>query len=248
MTYCLAAIVDEGIVFASDSRTNAGVDQVSTYRKMHRFEWPGERVITLLSAGNLATTQAVLRRLQRDIDESDVSRSLASVAHLDEAAEYVGELSVERQSNDAAGADERNQVSLEVTFIIGGQIAGQAPELYLVYPQGNFITVSSDQAFLQIGETKYGKPILDRFIRQEVSLDKTALCALVSLDSTMRSNLSVGPPVDLLLYRKDQLTFDEHHTFEADDAYFTTLREAWGEGLGRLFETLPRPPASTIKS
>lgn len=247
MTYCLAAIVDEGIVFASDSRTNAGVDQVSTYRKMHRFEWPGERVMTILSAGNLATTQSVLRRLQRDIDEPDASRSLQTVARLDEAAEYVGEVSVERQGSGAA-ADERNQVSLEATFILGGQIAGQAPELYLVYPQGNFITVSSDQTFFQIGETKYGKPILDRFIRQDVSLDKAALCALVSLDSTMRSNLSVGPPVDLLLYEKDRLALDQVQAFEADDRYFMALRDAWGEGLGRLFATLPPLPAPAISS
>lgn len=248
MTYCLAAVVDEGLVFASDSRTNAGVDHVSTYRKMHTFAWPGERVFVLLSAGNLATTQSVLRAIERDLEQA-AETSLASVARLDEAAEYLGGLSVERQQQASRPAGERSQVSVEATFILGGQIGDGPAEVYLLYPQGNFITVSADQAFFQIGETKYGKPILDRIIAPDLSLESAGICALVSIDSTMRSNLSVGPPVELLLYRRDSLSLAQRMNFGQDDPYFVALREAWSEGLKRLFAGLPRLPdaaSSTI--
>ena len=245
VTYCLAAQVDEGLVFAADSRTNAGVDDVSTYRKMHIFEWPDERMLVVLSAGNLATTQAVLRVLQRDIDEA-APRSLATAATLDAAADYLGGVSVACQEQASVAAAERSQVSLEATFIIGGQMAGQAPAIHLVYPQGNFITVSAEQPFIQIGETKYGKPILDRMIAPALPLERAGICALVSLDSTMRSNLSVGPPVDLLVYPRDRLSGAGRLSLGAEDPYWLALRQAWSEGLGRVFETLPGPPAGGI--
>jgi len=245
VTYCLAAQVDEGLVFASDSRTHAGVDDVSTYRKMHIFEWPGERLLVMLSAGNLATTQAVLRALQRDIDD-DGEESLARLETLDAAAAYLGRISVSCQASAAEAAGERSQVSLEATFILGGQIGDQAPAIHLVYPQGNFITVAGEQPFIQIGETQYGKPILDRMIRPGLSLQRAGICALVSLDSTMRSNLSVGPPVDLLLYPRDDLTAACHHRLAAEDPYWLSLRQAWGEGLGRAFDTLPALPGDGI--
>ncbi len=246
MTYCLAAAVDEGLVFASDSRTNAGIDNVSTHRKMHTFEWPGERVFVLLSAGNLATTQGVVRTLSRDVDDA-AAENLATLPSLDDAAEYLGRISVERQAQASNAASEHSQVSLEATFILGGQIVGQAPSLHLIYPEGNFITVSAEQPFLQIGETKYGKPILDRIIRGDTPIESAGLAALVSIDSTMRSNLSVGPPVDLLLYRNGTLSLEGRRSFSADDPYFLTLRDSWGEGLKRVFATLPPMPAASTQ-
>lgn len=238
MTYCLAISVDEGLVFASDSRTNAGLDQVRTYRKMHTFQWPGDRVFVLLSAGNLATTQAVARALQRDL-EDEAECSLTTVERMDEAAEYLGAINVERQKHGNRGGMEASQVSLEATFILGGQIGGGEPELYLVYPQGNFITVSEGQSFFQIGETKYGKPILDRIVAPELPLTSAARCALVSIDSTMRSNLTVGPPLDLLLYRRDSLRLPEPASFQQDDPYLVQIRESWNDGVKRLFNELP---------
>lgn len=238
MTYCLAAAVDAGLVFASDSRTNAGLDQVNTYRKMHVFEWPGERVLVLLSAGNLATTQAVVRALQREAAEGETP-SFATVSRMEAAAEHLGAVSVACQRQAVPEGVEQSGLSLEATFILGGQIAGQAPQLFLIYPQGNFITVSDAQPFLQIGEIKYGKPILDRMIRPSLSLESAARCALVSIDSTMRSNVSVGPPVDVLLYRRDSLRVVHRRCFEADDPYFVAIRTAWSDGLARLFDELP---------
>ena len=245
MTYCLAAQVDEGLVFASDSRTHAAVDDISTYRKMHVFEWPGERLLVMLSAGNLATTQAVLRALQRDIDE-DAADSLARLETLDSAAGYLGRVSVGCQEAAAVAAGERSQVALDATFILGGQIGDQDPAIHLIYPQGNFITVAGEQPFIQIGETKYGKPILDRMIRPSLPLQRAGLCALVSLDSTMRSNLSVGPPVDLLLVARGQLSAAGQRRLDAEDPYWLSLRQAWGEGLDRVFETLPELPGDGI--
>jgi putative proteasome-type protease len=245
VTYCLAAQVDEGLVFASDSRTHAGVGDVSTYRKMHVYEWPGERLLVVLCAGNLATTQAVGRALQRDIDDA-AAESLATVASLDAAADYLGRLSVACQAQAAAAAGDGAQVPLEATFVIGGQIGAQAPEIHRVYPQGNFITVSAEQPFIQIGETRYGKPILDRMIGPALPLERAGLCALVSLDSTMRSNLSVGPPVDLLIYPRDSLNTRRRLSLAAEDPYWLSLREAWGAGLGQVLETLPEPPVRGI--
>ncbi|MCP1676592.1 putative proteasome-type protease [Natronocella acetinitrilica] len=236
MTYCLAASLNAGLVFASDSRTNAGLDHVNSYRKMHTFFWPGDRILVLLSAGNLATTQAVVAQLDRDAADGE---GLRKARHLSEAAAYIGQVSLDMQRRYHA-PDAPNPVSMEATFIIGGQI-GDAPHgLYLVYPQGNYITCSDEQPFLQIGETKYGKPILDRIIEPGVSLDDAARCALVSIDSTMRSNLSVGPPVDMALYQANSLEQPRIVRYKLNSPYFASIRKQWGEGLRRLFEDLPR--------
>ena len=236
MTYCLAIKTQSGLVFASDSRTNAGVDHVSSYSKMHTFAFPGERFFTLLSSGNLATTQAVVKRLHADCELLDAP-NLCNVRDIDAAVNYVGMVSTEVQRSQAQ-RDTMN-TSFEATFIFGGQIRGSEPAIYLIYPQGNYIHEPPDLPFLQIGETKYGKPILDRVIRTDTPLELAARCALVSLNSTIRSNLTVGPPLELLLYRAD--AFDEglRLLMTEEDPFYRSLSDAWSEGLKRALNNLP---------
>ena len=236
MTYCLAIETNAGLVFASDSRTNAGVDDVSTYSKMHTFAYPGDRFFTLLSAGNLATSQAVVRRLRADSEVSDAP-NLCTVRDVDAAANYVGMVSTEVQRNQTHR--DNMSASFESTFIFGGQVRGSAPAIFLIYPQGNYIHESQDSPFLQIGETKYGKPILDRVIRPDTPLELAARCALVSLNSTIRSNLTVGPPVELLLYRTDAFDEGKRLVMTENDPFYRMLSEAWSEGLKRSLNSLP---------
>ncbi len=239
MTYCLAIRLDAGLVLASDSRTSAGVDDISIYSKMHRFETDVDRLVVLLSAGNLATTQAVIRQVERDMSNPDAQRSLNRMAHLDEIAGYVGEISAEAQSSYAGSAEQSSAV-MEASFILGGQIDGQPHEAYLIYPQGNYIAASPAKPFLQIGETKYGKPILDRMIDSTVGLERAGRCALISMDAAMRSNLSVGPPIELLFARADSHVVERRLRYDEGDPYLSALREAWADGLHRLFMELPR--------
>jgi len=204
MTYCIGIRLDEGLVLCSDSRTNAGADRVSTYSKLHRFSIPGDRQIMLMTAGNLATCQAVIAQIDRDLKE-EAEPNISKAEYVAEVAEYVGKLGLQEQQR-FADSGPRAGFNAEATFILGGQIKGQPVELYLIYPEGNHITVSDQYPFLQIGETKYGKPILDRIIRRETPHETAMRCALVSMDSTMRSNATVGPPIELLYYRTDALT------------------------------------------
>lgn len=236
MTYCLAIAVDEGLVFASDSRTNAGPDQVATYGKMHTFGVIGDRQIVLLSAGNLATTQAVVAQIRRDID---AGAGFAATGDLSQAAEYLGSL-LRDQEDKHQEAVARAGFSADASFIIGGQFHGEAPGLYLVYPQGNYITTSEQTPFLQTGETKYGKAILDRIVSNGTSLDEAAMCALVSIDSTMRSNATVGPPVELLRYRRDTLAIGRYVSLGEDDPYLLEVKRLWNERLTEAFNALPR--------
>ena len=185
MTYCVAISVNAGLIFCSDSLTNAGVDQASTYSKMHTFGVAGQRQFVLLTAGNLATTQAVVAQVERDIKQQE-GLNLLNVGNLSDASDYIGRLSREQQEKH-----EDRGSNFEASFIIGGQIADGDPQLYLIYPQGNHITTSKDTPYLQIGDSKYGKPILDRILKPDTTLETAALCALVSMDSTMRSNLTV---------------------------------------------------------
>ena len=239
MTYCLAATVDQGLLFASDSRTNAGVDQISTFSKMHRFLGDGQRIFVLLSAGNLATTQAVVTRLNRDI-EKDAEHSLAAVEHLSEAAEYVGGISREEQGKHSGkGEDGFNP---DASFILGGEISGRPPSIFQIYPEGNFIRASAHTPFLQIGESKYGKPILDRIITADMALEDAARCAIVSMDSTMRSNVTVGPPIEVMIYRAGTQEPGRHIVLGEDDDYLRTLRVAWQESLRNAFNELPKLP------
>jgi putative proteasome-type protease len=236
MTYCVAIKTDSGLVFASDSLTNAGIDHVSTYSKMHTFVYPGDRMLVLLAAGNLATTQSVVKHLNDDIQMGKLP-SLTSVQSMSEAVDYIGHVSAEVQRTQAE-RDTAN-TSFEATFILGGQIAGHGPEMYMIYPQGNHIHESSVHPFLQIGETKYGKPILDRVVRPETSLEQAARCALVSINSTIRSNLTVGPPVELLIYSADALDGGRRMLFSEDHPYFRSLNDAWNEGLRQALNNLP---------
>ena len=239
MTYCIAIHVHQGLVYCSDSRTNAGIDNVSTYSKMHHFTWPGSRVFTLLSAGNLATTQAVVKRLQQDVQQRALP-NLLSVATLQDAADYVGVINTEVQKLQTQ-RDTQN-TNFEASFILGGQIGQAAPEIYMVYPQGNFIHESTDHPFLQIGEVKYGKPILDRVIRLDTDINLAARCALVSMNSTCRSNLTVGPPIDLLIYAKDSLGEGRRLHMAEDDPLARQISELWNQALMRGLEDLPSFP------
>lgn len=229
--------MDAGLVFCSDSRTNAGVDQVSTYGKMYHFTQAGQRDLVILSAGNLATTQAVVSQVKRDIrDNADIS--LANVPDISEAASYLGEISRQEQEKHNGGGGPNGGASFEASFIIGGQIHGDKPRLAMVYPQGNHITTSKDTPYLQIGESKYGKPILDRILKAQTSLENASRCALVSMDSTMRSNLTVGPPIDLAVYNKDSFALTRFR-FDDDDNYLRDLKKAWDQYLIEAFDRLP---------
>lgn len=238
MTYCVAVIVDSGLVFASDSRTNAGVDNVNLYPKMFRFQLPGKAYFVLLTSGNLATTQAIVHRIGRDLEADDEEiYSLADCKDMADAARYIGALGVELTNYYAK--DLGQGANFDATLILGGQVKGMPPELFMIYPQGNYIKSSPYAPFLQIGETKYGKPILDRVIKHNTPLEAVARSVLVSMDSTMRSNLSVAPPFDLLIYRKDG--FEPAHVMhlKLNSPYYATLRKQWGEGILELFNGLP---------
>ncbi|MEX1032323.1 MAG: peptidase [Cellvibrionaceae bacterium] len=233
MTYCVAVAVKAGLVFCSDSRTNAGIDQISTYSKMHQFGLEGQRQFAVLNAGNLATTQAVVAKLKKDIRD-ETPRSLMTVASIADAADYIGELSVAQQAKHAGRGS-----TYEASFIVGGQIKDSKPQIALIYPQGNHITSSADTPYLQIGESKYGKPILDRILNLDTTLETAALCTLVSMDSTMRSNLTVGPPIETLVYETDSLSLDRYHRFEEDSEYLRELHRAWDAKLIEAFRQLP---------
>ena len=191
MTYCIGIKTQDGIVIASDSRTNAGLDNVNIYSKMFTHD-VGDRTIIVVTSGNLGTSQAVFKSLEKDLNDNSGKKNLNTCEDFDQVASYVGKLNIKHSAPKGINTD---TVLLGSTFIVGGQIKGQKHEAYLVYPQGNHITTSRDTPFLQIGESKYGKPILDRIITPDVSLDTAALCGLVSMDSTMQSNLTVGPPL-----------------------------------------------------
>ena len=238
MTYCVAVIVDEGISFCSDSRTSASVDQIHTYSKMFRFGTDGNRQFVILAAGNLATTQAVIDRMAKDIAKQ-TKFNLNTVADVNEAADYVGQISVEQQNKTGGG------VTYEASFILGGQVNGYPPQLTLIYPQGNHIRTSPQTPFLQIGETKYGKPILDRIITCQTDLRTAALCSLVSMDSTMRSDLTVGPPIDIQLYHANSLMPGEYYHLAEDSEYLKTINRIWHERMVESFASLP-PLASSL--
>ena len=237
MTYCVAINTDQGLVFCSDSRTNGGLDNISVYSKMHTFVWPGERTFTLLSGGNLATTQSVVKHLWSDI-ESAAAVNLRNVANMLKASDYIAAISssVQKQHTDRDTAS----TNFEATFIFGGQIGTERPETMLIYPQGNYIHESEEHPFLQIGEVKYGKPILDRVIKRTTPLADAARCALVSMNSTVRSNLTVGPPIDLLIYEKDRLDFGQRLTMTENDPFAKQISDSWSQGLVQALENLPR--------
>ncbi len=243
MTYCVAASVDEGLVFLSDSRTNAGVDQISTFRKMTFFEQPGERVIVILGAGNLSITQSVIGALQERIEHAHSvlkQPTMADVAHM------VGEAVRDVYRRDAAALSLHN-IAFNIEFIVGGEIRGEVPRLFLVYAAGNFIESTVETRYFQLGEAKYGKPIIDRVISAETSLAATAKCLLISMDSTLRSNLTVGMPLDLAIVRRGEARVAMHRTVVSEDADWQRIRDGWGAALRNAFHALPDveiPPPS----
>lgn len=246
MTYCLGVKVDAGLVFASDSRTNAGVDSVATFPKMFVFDQPGERVITVLTAGNLAVTQEVISILERGLGTDDAKRSLLHIDTMFAAAGIIGGALRTVFDRDAAYF-KAHGTEFNASLIVGGQIRGEPPRLFLIYPAGNFIEAGADTPYFQLGETKYGKPILERVLTPQVGLIEVAKCALVSFDSTIKANISVAPPIDLLIYAKDSFTIGCRRRITEDDPYFRSLRREWGEGLRRVFAAVPDPPWSLVE-
>lgn len=240
MTYCVAMHLADGLVFMSDSRTNAGIDKISTFRKLFTFGVPGERLIVLQTAGNLATSQSVISLLQQRLGSG--CASLHQVATLYDATALVAETLREVVARD--GAPLAGDTDLTCSFLVGGQIAGGPTGLYNIYPQGNFIQATEDTPFLQLGESKYGRSILVRNLTYRSGLEEALRCALLSFDSTIRSNLSVSMPLDLLVYRRDSLEIPSGYRVSEDDPYFASIRGQWSAGLKTLFNQLPRAPAA----
>ena len=244
MTYCVAMRLDAGLVFLSDSRTNAGVDHINTFRKMHVFEKPGERVLVLMTSGNLSISQSVVNTLREKL-ESSRGTNLHKVRNMFEAAKHVGDCLREVHDRDAE-ALKKFGLDFASSLIIGGQIMGEEMRVFNVYAAGNFIEATRETPYFQIGESKYGKPILDRVVGPQTSLAEAAKCALISMDSTIRSNLSVGLPLDLVIYEKDALRIGRHVNITQDSAYYGQIRKQWGEHLRQGFAALPEPDWSAL--
>jgi putative proteasome-type protease len=238
VTYCVAMQLNDGLVFLADSRTNAGVDQISTFRKMTVFERPGERLLVMMSAGNLAITQAV-RQLVFERAEP-AAPSVWTVASMFDAARVIGDAVREVQQRDGQALKEAG-IEFTCSFILGGQIRGEAMRLFHVYAAGNFIEATPENPYFQIGEAKYGKPIVDRVISPGVSLGEAAKCALISMDSTLRSNISVGLPLDLLVYEADALRVTKFVQIDQDNQYMQMIRGTWGARLRQVFGEIPDP-------
>lgn len=238
MTYCVAVKLRAGLVFLADSRTNAGVDHISTFRKMTVFEHTGERFMVLLASGNLAITQAVVQRLSapRPVGET----SVWNATNMFDATRVVGEAVRQIHRADAETLSAFN-LEFNANFLLGGQIRGEAPRLFNVYAAGNFIEATEESPYFQIGESKYGKPILDRVVTPDTSLDEAAKCALVSMDSTLRSNLSVGMPLDLLVYESDALRVSRFVTIDSTNEYYRMISSTWGRRLRQVFSEIPNP-------
>ena len=238
MTYCVGMRLNDGLVFLADSRTNAGVDQISTFRKMTVFEHPGERLMVLLSAGNLAITQAVQQIVCERVGPGVAS--LWSASGMLEAVRVVGDAVREVHGRDAAALKEAG-IEFNCSFIFGGQIRGEGMRLFHVYAAGNFIEATAENPYFQIGESKYGKPIIDRVISPSTALGEAAKCALISMDSTLRSNISVGLPLDLLVYEVDRLRVTKFVQIDQDNAYMQMIRSTWGARLRQVFSEIPDP-------
>jgi putative proteasome-type protease len=238
MTYCIGIMLDAGMIFASDSRTNAGMDNIGKFCKMTVFERPGDRVIVLLSSGNLAGTQAVIGVLNQRCAAGDEVANLWNARTMFEVAMLVADAMRDIERRDGEYLED-NEIGFNASFIVGGQIDGEPQRLFRIYAEGNFIEAGEDTPFFQTGEAKYGKPIIDRVITGATPLADATKCVLVSFDSTMRSNLSVGMPIDLLCYVRDSLRVEMRRRFDEGDAYFTALRDKWGEGTRKVFRQLP---------
>ena len=238
MTYCVGIRLDQGLVFLSDSRTNAGVDQISTVRKMLVFERPGDRVMVMMTSGNLAISQAVRQLVTEGADADGMS--VWNAPNMFDAVRLVGNAVREVRARDARALADAD-IDFNVSIIFGGQIHGERCRLFQVYSAGNFIEAHAESPYFQIGEAKYGKPIIDRIITPETSLDEAAKCALVSMDSTLRSNISVGLPLDLMCYEADSLAISRFATIDSKNQYFQMIHNNWGSRLKQVFSEIPDP-------
>jgi putative proteasome-type protease len=239
MTYCVGLRIDRGLVFMSDTRTNAGIDSISTFRKMHVWEEPGERVIVLMSAGNLATTQSVVSILdERSKAISERAPTLLETPSMYQTARLVGSV-VKDVIASSTPEGEKADSYFNASFVLGGQIRGTEPRLFMIYPEGNFIEASDDTPFFQVGETKYGKPIIVRAYDRSMSFAETVKLLLVSFDSTLKSNLSVGLPLDLAFYEKDTFRIGLRRRIGHDDPYYRTVSDGWSNALRIAFKSLP---------
>jgi len=240
LTYCLGILLPAGLVLTSDSRSNAGVDQIAQVRKMTLITKPGERVIAILSAGNLGTTQSVVTTLREAVGTGDLTHDVTIAPSMFEVAKMVG--GTLREVVDIDGKYVEPYGDVAASFLVAGQIRGEPPRLFQIYSAGNFVEASDRSPFLQIGETKYGKPILDRALSGDIPLDQAAKLTLLSFDATMRSNLSVGPPIDMLRYQKDSFSIENLVTFDEGNAYWNELRSEYSKGLFEVVGKLPPPP------
>ena len=242
MTYCCGLLVRDGLVMISDTRTNAGIDNIAQFRKLHVFEEAGERVLTLASAGNLSVTQTVLSMLNEGFTHPDTGETLllANCETMFQAAQLVGRAVREVYRIDGPSLEQQGG-RFEVSFLLGGQMKERRLRLYMIYAAGNFIEATSDTPYLQIGETKYGKPILDRAVTYNTDLYDALKIGLISMDSTMRSNLAVGLPLDIMVLRRDAMWVELKHRIEAGDPYFEDLRHRWSEALKTAHLAIPRP-------
>lgn len=242
MTYCVGMLLDQGMAFMSDTRTNSGVDNISTFRKMFSWSVPGERFITIMTAGNLATTQAVVSLLEeRTKAPGDRNPSILAADTMFQVANIIGKTLRDTISSRAmTGAEAANPpTTFNASIILGGQIKGMEPRLYMIYPEGNFIEAGPDTPFFQIGETKYGRPILVRGFEAQMSFADITKLLMVSFDSTLKANLSVGLPLDLLLYRKDDFSSFHERRITSEDPYFESISDGWSEALRNAFHSLP---------
>ena len=240
MTYCVGVLLDGGMVFASDSRTNAGVDHVSSFRKMTVYERPGDRVIIILSSGNLSVTQNAINLLESQARRADTPANLWTAPRCS-TSRPCSAMPCARSSAATAPYLAQNNIDASANFILGGQVKGEPQRLFMLYQEGNFIEATAETPFFQIGETKYGKPIIDRVVKPSTTLIDAAKCVLISFDSTMRSNISVGLPIDLVTYTRDSLRLQMQRRITETDPYFTMIHHQWGEGLRRVFAQLPDP-------
>jgi len=236
MTYCIGINVNEGMIFASDSRTNAGLDNVNTYSKMLNYA-VGDRNIVIVTSGNLATTQAVYSSVKKDLESKIPLTSLNTRENIEEVASYIGRLTVKHSSPQGINEE---VLQLGSSYIVGGQIKDQKSEIFLVYPQGNYIKPSDAKPYLIIGEINYGKPILDRILTPQISLGDASRCALISMDSTIRSDLRVGPPIDFVVYKTGLVEPVYKKQFDLNDPEYSNITTSWSQSIIRAFETFPR--------
>ena len=247
MTYCIGILVGSGLVMLADTRTNAGLDNIATFRKLHAFEVPGQSTMAVATAGNLSISQAVINHLRAGLKDTKDAKpeKLIDQPTMFDAAQLVGRAIRQVYADDGASL-EQHQSSFDVTMLLGGQIKGQPPCLFMIYKAGNFIEATQDTPFLQIGDHKYGKPILDRAVSFETDMDDALKLALISMDSTMRSNLGVGLPLDLVVLPRDQIYWSVKRRIEPGEPYYHDLRERWSAALRKAHLDIPKPPYARL--